>query len=402
MTLIDIPRTVAQLLAPAPDLATHLAVHGPTPAIGTALIPAAHAADVRGRGGAGFPTARKLAAVAAAAAGRRATVVVANGTEGEPLSGKDKALLTLSPHLVLDGLDAAAGAVGATRRIVCIERGNRAVGAAVAAALAERGDPGVEVVTTPRRYVAGQETALVDLIDGGAGRPTLRRPSERGVGGRATLVDNVETLAHLALVARHGPEVALPALVTVGGAVTRPGVQEVATGEPLAAVLDRAGARRPRAVLVGGYSGRWVPAATALRLRLDPASLAAAGTGMGCGAIAVVDDDSCAVVELARVAEWFARSSAGQCGACTWGLRDMADATGAVHAGTRAPAAPADIRRWAAMVRGRGACKLPDGAAGFLGSGIDVFAEEAAEHQAGRCRRADAGLLPVPTPEAFR
>ncbi|MDE3204618.1 MAG: proton-conducting membrane transporter, partial [Acidobacteriota bacterium] len=193
-------------------------------------------AGLTGRGGAGFPTHRKLEAVAAR---RGPRVVVANGTEGEPLSAKDKTLMIQAPHLVLDGLDLAAQAVGASRRVICIERGNQAVYAAVRVALAERRDESVEVVVTPRRYVTGQEAALVDFIDGGPGRPTSQRPFERGVGGRPTLVDNVETLAHLALIARFGPEWfrqvgshASPgsALITVGGRVDRPGVFEVAMG----------------------------------------------------------------------------------------------------------------------------------------------------------------------------
>jgi NADH:ubiquinone oxidoreductase subunit F (NADH-binding) len=230
------------------------------------------------------------------------------------------------------------------------------------------------------------------------------------VGGAPTLVDNVETLARLALIARYGPDwyrstgtVADPgtALLTVGGAVARPGVLEVPFGTPLRAVLAHVGATTVRGVLVGGYFGRWLPASVLERLTLDRHSLAAAGASLGCGVIAVVDDDSCAVAELARVAEWYAASSAGQCGACTWGLRDLAAATGAVAAGSPDPAAPADIRRWTAMVRGRGACRLPDGAAAFLESGTDVFADEISEHQTGRCRRADQRLLPAPTPEAW-
>jgi NADH:ubiquinone oxidoreductase subunit F (NADH-binding) len=284
---------------------------------------------------------------------------------------------------------------------------------AVRQALAERNDGGLEVVLTPRRYITGQEAALVDLLNGGAGRPTMERPFEKGVAGRPTLLDNVETLAHLALVARFGPgwyrEVGLPgepgtALVTISGMVPRPGVYEVPFGVPLASLLEQAGARlgSARAVLVGGYFGRWVDRDVLPSLSLSRESLAAHGASVGCGVIAVLDDDCCAVAELARVAEWYAASSAGQCGACTWGLRDLAGATGAVRHGSPDPAAPADIRRWTAMVRGRGACRLPDGAAAFLESGMDVFAGEVADHQAGRCARTDRHLLPTPAPEAWQ
>ncbi len=402
------PAGLPRLLATRPDLAGHLAVLGPLPPVGPEITVEVARAGLLGRGGAGFPTHRKLEAVATR---RGPRVVVANGTEGEPLSAKDKTLLVHAPHLVLDGLDAAARAVRASQRILCIERGDPAVYAAVRQALAERGDGGIELVLTPHRYITGQEAALVDFIDGGPGRPTLKRPFEAGVGGRPTLVDNVETLAHLALIARFGPdwyrqvgtaEHPGSALITVGGAVSRPGVYEIAHGTPLPDVLGLAGAARPRGVLLGGYFGRWLPAGTLAGLTLDWRALASRGASFGCGVIAVIDEDSCAIAELARVATWYARSSAGQCGACTWGLRDLAAATSAIDSGTPDRRAAADIRRWTAMVKGRGACRLPDGAAAFLESGMEAFAEEIGEHQAGCCRRTDRHLLPTPAPEAWR
>jgi NADH:ubiquinone oxidoreductase subunit F (NADH-binding) len=396
-----------RLLGPDPGLSAHIDRLGPLPRRSSEVIDLVEQSGLRGRGGAGFPTARKMRAVLDGPAER---VVVANGTEGEPMSAKDKTLLLRSPHLVLDGVDTAAWAVGATRRIVCIERGNREVRDAVLRALAERRDTGVEVVLTPRRYVSGQETALCDLIDGGPGRPTLSRPFESGVGGRPTLLDNAETLAQLALIARFGAawyrsvgteDDPGTALVTVGGAVARPGVYEVAHGTPLSSLLEHTGAPAPRAVLVGGYYGRWLGPSDTVGLELERSSLNSRGASLGCGVIAVIDDRSCAVAELARVAAWYAASSAGQCGACTWGLRDLASATSAVSAGSPDPAALSDIRRWSGMVRGRGGCRLPDGAATFLESGIDVFAEEIAEHRAGRCRRIDHHHLPTPEPEAW-
>ena len=400
--------TQPRLLGSPPGLASHLDRFGPNVRRGQDLLRLCDQAGLRGRGGAGFPTARKLTAVASA---RGPRVVVANGTEGEPMSAKDKTLLVNAPHLVLDGLDAAALAVRAERRIIGIERGNPTVYNAVRTALAERRDDGVEIVLTPHRYIAGQESALVDFIDGGPGRPTLDRPFERGVTGRPTLIDNVETLAHLSLINRFGPawyrQAGLPtdpgtALVTVGGTVERTLVYEIPLGTPLAALLAQAGARPPRGVLVGGYFGRWIPGSLVEGVTLDRDSLGAHGAGLGCGVVAVLDEDSCAVAELARVAAWYAASSAGQCGACTWGLRDLAAATSAVHRGAADPSAPADIRRWSAMVKGRGACRLPDGAAAFLESGLEVFAAEVAEHQAGRCRRPHRHLLPTPAQEGPR
>ena len=435
--------TVPRLLGHGPDIATHLAYYGPLPPAGGALLDTLAAAGLKGRGGAGFPTARKIGTVADS---RSQTVVVANGTEGEPLSAKDKVLLTNSPHLVLDGLALAAGLVGARRRLICIESGNPSVEAVVRHALSERNEDGVELITTPRRYLAGQESALVDLVNGGHGKPALGRPFERGVDGLPTLVDNVETLAQLALIARFGaqwyrevgtPDDAGSTLVTIAGSVSRPGVYEIAHGWRLDDVLAHAGAHRPRAVLLGGYYGRWAGARQIRGLRLDAASLRKAGLSLGCGVIAVLDDETCAVDEAARVAAWFAANSAGQCGACTWGLRDLAHATGDLAAGDLVsgdlvsgglvsggpvsggrvsgglvsggpatarpdPASPGRVLRWAAMIEGRGGCGLPDGAVAFLRSAFDVFADEIHQHLAGACTRSRRHLLPTPTPEPWK
>ncbi len=401
----------------AADLSSHVARYGALPSSCQGLLRALEEANLRGRGGAGFPTARKIAAVAAAehAAYGAAKVVVANGTEGEPLSLKDKTLLAVSPHLVLDGLALAALLVGATRQVICIERGNRTVEAAVRGALLERGDQTVELVTTPRRYVSGQETALVSLINGGRGKPTLERPFLRGVAGFPTLVDNVETLAHVALIARYGaswyrrvgtPEDPGSSLVTVAGCVARPGVYEVANGSRLDDLLAQAGVgqagpTRPRALLLGGYYGRWVPATITNRLALSSVALAGSGLSLGCGVIAVLDDNTCAVTEAARVAAWFAANSAGQCGACTWGLRDLAHTTRRLTTPGTGAAELGQLHRWANMIEGRGACRLPEGAIGFLRSALDVFADEIDEHMEGRCLRSGAEVLYTPIPEAW-
>ena len=399
-----------RLLAAGPDLGTHVARYGPLPPTSSSLLLSLEQAGLRGRGGAGFPTARKIATVAAT--GRR-TAVVANGTEGEPLSEKDKVLLTHAPHLVLDGLALAADMVGAQRRILCFEHGNPVVEASVRRALSERGDDRVELLATPRRYLSGQETALVNLINGGPGKPAMGRPFVRGVNGRPTLVDNVETLAHLALIARYGPEwyreIGTPedpgtTLVTVAGSVARPGVYEVAHGWRLDEVMAHAGATRPRAVLLGGYYGRWASAGKMSGLSLDSVSLAAAGLSLGCGVIAVLDDTTCAVAEAAAVATWFAANSAGQCGACTWGLRDLAHSTTRLTDGPSEPAGPAGpgkLMRWANMIEGRGGCGLPDGAVGFLRTALEVFADEVQEHMGGGCSRARRHLLPTPAPEPW-
>ena len=404
---------------PAARLVDHLARLGSPPSSGRELIGEVERAGLRGRGGAGFPTAIKMEAVRSRGARgirSRAPIVVANGTEGEPLSAKDKTLLVHAPHLVLDGMVAAAQAVGADEAVVCVERNATPVVRAVERAIDERrGRPDavtLRVAATPARYVVGEETALVNWLNGGDAMPTFAppRPFERGADRRPTLVDNVETLAHTALIARFGAQwwrstgtASDPGtmLVTLHG-VARPGVYEVALGSPMSHVLRNAGVHDVSGVLVGGYFGTWLTPRQAAMVTLSGDDLKAMGAGLGCGAIAVLTGDTCPVAELARVTRWLASQSAGQCGACAHGLPAIAGAVEYMANGSdRGASAEAAARRWLDMVVGRGACKLPDGAVRFVSSGFTVFAEHIAEHRArGRCPALDApAVLPVPRPE---
>ncbi len=238
-------------------LAEHRARYGRAPIPGRRprreLIDVAAAAGLRGRGGAGFPTARKLAAVAG---GRGPRIVAVNATEGEPASSKDRTLLTHVPHLVLDGALVAATAAGAERIVVAVDRADRPAVRMLRAALAERRAAGettdIEIAETPTRYVAGEESALVRYLNGGDAKPQAarRRPFEEGVDGRPTLIQNAETLAHLAQITRFGPEWFRgtgtadepgTTLVTVTGAVAHPAVVEVPVGTRVEDILTRAG-----------------------------------------------------------------------------------------------------------------------------------------------------------------
>ena len=387
-----------------PSYAAHCELIGPLPPVGPGLIGEVTASGLRGRGGARFPTGRKMAAVASR---RGPAVLVANGTEGEPLSHKDRALMVGNPHLVLDGVAAAAAAVGATRIILAVEQARSDTVAALGRALAERPDGRtVELVLTPTRYVVGQETALVRWIDSRDPRPVFGgQPYVRGVGGRPTLVDNVETLAHIGLLARFDSrwfravgteDEPGSTLVTVMGGVQRPGVYEVPIGYPLGDLLQHVEAQPAQAVLVGGYYGAWVGAGQAAEARLSSAGLAAHGASPGAGVIVAIPADACALVEVAAVAEWYSAHSAGQCGPCLFGLADIARAVRGLAAGD--PAAESAARRWTDMVRGRGACRFPDGAATFVESALDVLRLEITDHLHGRCRRRHGHYLPTPTP----
>lgn len=416
------PASSGRLLSGPADLAGHLGAHGPLPGHdGPAILDAVDRSGLTGRGGAAFPTGRKMRAVADAAARVRRSarqqgaVVVANGCEGEPASAKDRTLLTRAPHLVLDGIAAAARAVGANRAHLCLHEDEHALIQAVRLALKERQSAGIDAVEVqiaalPHRYVASEETSLVQFLDGGPAAPRFvpPRPFERGVAGRPTLVDNVETLAHAGLIARHGPAWFRAAgtanapgtsLVTVGGAVRRPGVYEIPLGITGAEVLELAGgpAEPVQAVLTGGYFGAWLPEPRFRTTRITAKDLAAAGAAMGAGVFVALPQASCALAETARVARYMAEQSAGQCGPCINGLPALAAALDALarKGDTRAPDY---INRLAPYVTGRGACHHPDGATRLIASALSVFAADVRMHLGrGPCtgtRR--PGILPLP------
>ena len=377
------------------------------------LIGEAEAAGLTGRGGAAFPVHRKLQAVLDAAVKRRRTpVVIANGAESEPASDKDATLLWLSPHLVLDGLQLAAEAVGADTAVLYVHA-NRAhdVGGRLTEAIAQRQAAGidrvpVQLATAPARFLSGQETALVNHLSGGPVTPTfpLPRITERGLNNAPTLVQNVETLAHLALIARKGPRwfrsVGTDAepgsmLATIRRADGQPRIAEVPLGIPL---KDLAGdLRQDGAVLVGGYHGTWLTGAQALKLTLDNRSLAGAEARVGAGIVIALPADRCGLVETARAVRYLALESAGQCGPCLNGLPRIAAALAEIAGGRARSKTIADVERWAGLVSGRGACHHPDGTVRFVRSALRTFAAEVDWHKRGHCSAANTRpFLPVP------
>jgi NADH:ubiquinone oxidoreductase subunit F (NADH-binding) len=394
------------------DFAAHVRKHGLPRFRGAALIEQAATAGLTGRGGAAFPVARKLRAFAA----RSDAVVVGNAAEGEPASSKDVALLWLAPHLVLDGLQAAAEAVGARSACLylsrCQPRGGPDLAGQLRAALASRaaagtGRVGVELIDAPARFLAGEESALVASINGGAARPSFkgRRVFERGIGGRPTLVQNVETLAHLALIARHGG-----AWFRSVGTQHEPGSMLCTVrdaGDPARVVETPIGTQLDRllklgddvqAVLAGGYHGGWLTVAAARRMSLSNADLRPVGATVGAGVLVALPAAYCGLAETALVARSLALESAGQCGPCFNGLPAIATALSVVARPRPAEGELTSLRRWAGLVTGRGACYHPDGTVRFIASALRVFAAEIAEHRLGRCTatRHEQFLPPLP------
>ena len=371
------------------------------------LIEEVRRAGLTGRGGAGFPAGRKLAAVAAAP-GR--PVVVANGTEGEPASAKDKVLLATQPHLVLDGAVLAAEMIRASQAVVVVHAAVRdVVDQAVAEREAARLDRvRIQVLTAASGFVAGEASAVVHWAERGIPAPTLVPPrlSERGLHGRPTLVQNVETLAHLALIARYGAdwfrEVGTPAepgsmLVTVVGAVRSPGVAEVEIGLPVTEVIARGGgpAAPLSALLIGGYFGTWVPWPAVAGRAFSAAGLADVGAAPGAGLVAALPAGACGLTETARLARYLAGESAGQCGPCVFGLDAITCELAALADGRAADLGR--LRRWLGQVDGRGACRHPDGAVRMIRSALDAFGPELDQHAAGWCTGTSGrAVLPLP------
>jgi NADH:ubiquinone oxidoreductase subunit F (NADH-binding) len=382
------------------DAAAHLRTHGPLPGSDLdRLLALLDAAGVAGRGGAGFPLAAKIRALPRG----RADTVVVNGSESEPGSRKDRTLLRRTPHLVLDGALALAAALGAGRVVVAAH--DPAAVDAVRAAAGQRPDArSVRVHPTAAGFVAGEARALVRAIAGGPARPPGRR--DRHATDAGVLLANAETLAQLAVLLRLGPrrfaETGTRAepgttLVTVGGAVARPGVVELPLGTPLGIALTAAGAVDARYVVTGGYHGSWLT--DWADVPLSRAGLASMGGSFGAGVVLVLDGATCPLGELARVADWLARESAGQCGPCRFGLPALAADVAALAAGQ---AVTGRALAHAAVVAGRGACGHPDGAVRFITSGLAALRAELTQHvEHGGCGRPVLGRLPI-GPNAVR
>ncbi|WP_394770950.1 NADH-ubiquinone oxidoreductase-F iron-sulfur binding region domain-containing protein [Lacisediminihabitans sp.] len=404
------PTGAGRLFAsPAPDLASHLATFGPVPNASAAhLIDELQASGLQGRGGAAFPAWRKFAAVGSGQDPRSrggAAVVVANGAEGEPRSAKDATLLRAAPHLVIDGLLLAGRTVGARELYLVTTAASLPY---VARAIAERTDAAaIRLREVTEAFLSGEASAVIRSLEGGPALPRdkTRRLSASGLGGRPTLLNNVETLAQAALIARFGAEWFRrlgtedepgTRLVTVSGTDLAPTVREVAGGMMIAAIVRAAGGSTDGlgAVLVGGYHGAWLPAER-LDTPLTRHDLAPLGAAPGAGILVLLDSASCGLRASAAIAGYLAAQSARQCGPCANGLPRMAEVLEKLAGGSRDTALPAEIRRLAALVSGRGSCHHPDGTTRLVLSALTVFSAEVKAHLAGGCladRRARAGV----------
>jgi NADH:ubiquinone oxidoreductase subunit F (NADH-binding) len=402
------PRLLRPTQAKAEELADYVQAAGYAPlADPDALLEQIDLSGLLGRGGAAFPLGTKLRTVRDA--GRRGvqTVIVANGEEGEPASVKDRWLLRNRPHLVLDGLRLAAAIVNASRAYVYVSDQQSAL--AVKSALSELdsqvfGATDITVLTVEPGYVAGEETAAVRRINGGPAKPTDKppRPFEEGVSGLPTTVSNVETLANLPHIHRHGSQsfraVGTPmspgtflATITGGG---RPAVlYEIPHGAAFSDLLTLHGVTVDsiRGVLMGGYFAGLVNT-DILDATLDHETIRRLGSGLGCGAMSILTDD-CPVAVAASVMSYFDRENAGQCGSCFNGTAAIAAVVSALRDGAATQDDVTRLERWSVVLRGRGACGTLDGATNVAASLLRQYPQLITSHLANECPSCRTGAF---------
>ena len=349
-----------------------------------------------GRGGAAFPLAVKARTVRDNGRHCGGAVVIANGEEGEPASVKDRWLLRHRPHLVLDGLRLAAQMVEADRVYVYVS--DPAATSSVEAALDVDvfGGCDVRVVKVDPGYVAGEETAAVRVVNGGPAKPTDKppRPFEQGVAGLPTMISNVETLANLPFLLRHGSTAfrsqgttTSPGtfLATITGAGRPPALYELPHGVAFTELLSLHGvsADAVSGVLMGGYFAGLLNR-DILDETLDHESMRRLGSGLGCGAIAILTDD-CPLAVAASVMAYYDRENAGQCGSCFNGTAAMSAVTEALRDGIATADDLARLQRWSVVLRGRGACGTLDGATNIAASLLTAFPAVVTRHLENGC-----------------
>lgn len=367
---------------------------------------------LRGRGGAGFPTGLKWEKVVHHRTKER--YFVCNAGEHEPGTFKDRYLVQHRPHQLIEGCLIAAFTVGAKESYVYLNAEFIEARASLEKAMdqaRERGflgknvlgagfDLELEVFEGHGSYVAGEETAMLESMEGRPAHPKQKPPfypTDFGLRGKPTLVNNVETLSHVPHVLRHGAEwftgVGVEKspgtmLFSLSGAVNRPGVYELPLGTPLRHLIDECGGgvphgRRVKAVFPGGPSFSMV-GPEALDLRMDFDSLKKAGTGLGSAGVIVVDDATCMVAHTLALSTFFREESCGQCPPCRIGTERLEDLVATIEEGRGTRNDLDKLLQICGFVKGTGFCTLVTGASVLVQNSLRLFRHEYEEHIAGK------------------
>ena len=365
-------------------------------------------AGLRGRGGAGFPTGIKWEKVLNHRVKER--YFVCNAGEHEPGTFKDRYLVKHRPHQLLEGCLIAAHTVNAKAAFIYLnheyEEEHRHLEQAMAQAKAKgligknimgRGlDLEIEIFSGQGSYVAGEETAMLESMQG---RPAMPRqkppfyPTDFGLYGKPTLVNNVETLCNIPQIIRRGAgwftEVGTEKcpgtmLFSLSGAVNRPGVYELPLGSPLRVLIEQHGGgvpkgRKVKAVFPGGPAFSMVTA-DQLDLAMDFDSLKKAGTGLGSAGVIVVDDATCMVAQTLTFSNFFKGESCGQCPSCRMGTINLATLMEKIERGEGTQKDMDSLLQLCGFVKGTGYCTLVTGAAVLVQSSVKLFKQEFDEH----------------------
>ena len=362
---------------------------------------------LRGRGGAGFPTGLKWSFMPRAFPGDK--YVVCNSDEGEPGTFKDRDILRYNPHQLIEGMIIAGYTLGARAGYNyihgeiwdCYERFEQALGEARRAGYLGRNilgsgwDYDIHAHHGYGAYICGEETALLESIEGKKGQPRFKPPfpASYGLYGKPTTINNTETLASIPWILRFGGQAFLDLgkpnnggtkIFSVSGHVNRPGNYEVPLGTPFAELLEMAGGvrngHRLKAVIPGGSSAPVLPADVMMDLTMDFDAIAKAGSMLGSGAVIVMDETVCMVRALERLSYFYYEESCGQCTPCREGTGWMYRVVHRIEHGKGRPEDLDLLMNVGDNIAGRTICALGDAAVGPVQSFIRHFRPEFEYH----------------------
>jgi NADH:ubiquinone oxidoreductase subunit F (NADH-binding) len=374
-------------------------------------------AGLRGRGGAGFPTGKKWSFTRECA--EEPHYLVMNGGEDEPGSKKDRVLMENLPHLVIEGVILAAYAIGASKAYLYINANYEAAIKSITNALAEAKDAGywgenvlgnnfsvgIEITPAPHNYVAGEDTAALEVIEGKKAWPRQKPPFPVTVGlfGKPTAVNNVETLANVPPILLHGADwyrgfgtadSSGTMIFSLNEDVNRPGIYELPFGTPLRHLIEAygggmKGGRKIKAIMPAAPSSAFL-APDKIDTPLDHNSMREAGSALGCGVVKLVPQGSCIVEEVLKISEFFTAECCGQCPACRMETNTLTSLLKKVQQGQGGQAILEQFGKILAFNRGKGFCNLISMPGPPIESALKLFPEDFAAHlSTGKCPAAN-------------